>query len=78
MVMIVRSMVFLAALLFSKWAFAGSAGLQLVSKVPVRANVEITQNPVTKEFSVVNRGSAAVKVQTLKREPASLVTVVAP
>lgn len=76
--MVVRSMFFIAALLFAKWAFAGSAGLQLVAKVPVRANVLITQNPVTKELSAVNQGSASVKVQTLKRGPASLVTVIAP
>ena len=64
--MIARGMFFLAALLFSKWAFAGSAGLQLVAKVPVRANVSITQDPITKELSAVNHGSASVKVQTLK------------
>jgi predicted secreted protein len=55
-----------------------SASLHLVAYVPLRANVSVTQDPVTKKIVAVNNGSQSIKVQTVSRFPASTVTIIAP
>jgi hypothetical protein len=55
-----------------------AASLALVGKVPVRAHIEVRQDPLTGKWLVTKFGDAEVKVQTAARGPASVVRVIAP
>lgn len=68
----------LAVFVASAAQASGSASLQLVAHVPLRANVSVSQDPVTKKVVAINNGSQAIKVQTVSRFPASVVTIIAP
>ncbi|WP_413559391.1 hypothetical protein [Bdellovibrio sp. HCB209] len=71
--------IFLLAVITGSAAQASSgASLQLVAHVPLRANVSVSLDPVTKKVVAVNNGSQSIKVQTVSRFPASVVTIVAP
>ncbi|WP_413291942.1 hypothetical protein ACLSU7_10985 [Bdellovibrio sp. HCB185ZH] len=71
--------IILVSVLFGVSAQAGeNASLKLVAHVPLRANVSISQDPITKKIVAINNGSQAIKVQTLGRFPASTVTIIAP
>ncbi|UYL10382.1 hypothetical protein B9G69_007285 [Bdellovibrio sp. SKB1291214] len=74
----IKSLITVSILISSVAMANESASLQLVAYVPLRANVSVTQDPVTKKIVAVNKGSQSIKVQTVSRFPASTVTIIAP